>query len=123
MFLTALKHPLLIARVEKSGAEGCLLKKDSVQELMTILGEIRAGATFVLSQSLEELGDVKVRNLSPREFEILGLIAKGSLNKEIARKLGVSEHTVVTHRQRIKDKTGAFNAADLATVASELGLL
>ncbi len=122
IFLTSLKHPLLIARLEISGARGCILKEDSVNDLREILNEVRGGEEFCMSKSLQEIVNPRLRSLSPREFEILDLIAKGFLNKEIAGQLKISEGTVITHRKRIKDKAGVCNAADMATLAKEMGI-
>jgi two-component system response regulator FixJ len=51
---------------------------------------------------------------SPREREVARLLALGLSNKEVARELDISDHTVHVHRQRITDKTGRGHAADLA---------
>jgi DNA-binding CsgD family transcriptional regulator len=51
--------------------------------------------------------------LTPRELEVLGRIAAGAANKDIARILGISTRTVEVHRAHIMDKLGARNAADL----------
>lgn len=54
--------------------------------------------------------------LTPREHEVLLLIANGASNKEAGRHLGISPRTVETHRARIMDKVGARNAADLVRI-------
>lgn len=51
--------------------------------------------------------------LTPRECEVLGLIANGQSNKEAGRKLGISPRTIEVHRARIMEKIGAKNTADL----------
>lgn len=61
--------------------------------------------------------------LSPRENEILGMIATGMLSKEIAAKLYISVHTVNTHRQRILEKLNADNSQEAIHYARNLGLL
>lgn len=55
-----------------------------------------------------------LERLSPREREVARLLALGLSNKEVARELDISDHTVHVHRQRITDKTGSGHAADLA---------
>jgi DNA-binding NarL/FixJ family response regulator len=61
--------------------------------------------------------------ITPREFEILELIAKGLSNREIAATLYVSENTVKTHSSRVFDKLGAKRRTQAVQLGKELGLL
>jgi DNA-binding NarL/FixJ family response regulator len=61
--------------------------------------------------------------LSPREIEVLRLIAKGKANKEIAEELGLSMPTVKTHIAHILFKLGAADRTGAVTIALERGLL
>lgn len=61
--------------------------------------------------------------LTPREKEILGLIARGLISKQIADQLYISVHTVNTHRQRIIEKLEVNNTFEAVTYAANLGLL
>ena len=73
---------------------------------------------FTLNQQkLDELA------ITPRELEILELIAKGMSNREIAEKLFVSENTVKTHSSRLFDKLGAKRRTQAAQMGKELGLI
>ena len=79
---------------------------------------IREGGPFVLNAAkLGELG------ITPREHEILGLIAQGLSNREIAEKLFVSENTVKTHSSRIFDKLDVSRRVQAVEKARELGLI
>ena len=79
---------------------------------------VPAGAPFVLNESkLTELG------VTPRELEILGLIAQGLSNREIAEKLFVSENTVITHSSRLFDKLSAKRRTQAVQIGKEFGLL
>jgi DNA-binding CsgD family transcriptional regulator len=79
---------------------------------------ISAGAPFVLNeQRLREL------SITPRELEILDLIAKGMSNREIAEKLFVSESTVKTHSSRLFDKLSAKRRTQAVQIGKELGLI
>ena len=87
-----------------------------------ILKEVRvsvpAGLPFAVnSKKLEEL------EITPRELEILELIAKGMSNREIAEKLFVSENTVKTHGSRVFDKLGAKRRTQAVQLAKEFGLI
>ncbi len=62
-------------------------------------------------------------SITPREFEILELIAKGMSNREIAEKLFVSENTVKTHSSRVFDKLGAKRRTQAVQLGKEFGLL
>ena len=79
---------------------------------------VRAGEGF--------LADEKKRanlGITPRELEILELIAKGMSNREIAEKLYVSENTVKTHSSRVFDKLGAKRRTQAVQFGKEFGLL
>ena len=75
-------------------------------------------ATFTLNQvQLDALG------ITPRELEILTLIAQGLSNREIAGRLFVSENTVKTHCSRAFDKLGARRRTQAVQLGKQLGLL
>jgi two-component system, NarL family, response regulator LiaR len=75
-------------------------------------------ATFTLNQvQLDALG------ITPRELEILTLIAQGLSNREIAERLFVSENTVKTHCSRAFDKLGARRRTQAVQLGKQLGLL
>ena len=77
-----------------------------------------AGEPFVVNErKREELG------ITPRELEILGLVAQGLSNREIAGRLFVSENTVKTHCSRAFEKLGARRRTQAVQLGKELGLL
>ena len=76
------------------------------------------GAPFTLDE--QRLKDLSI---TPRELEILGLIADGLSNREIAGKLFVSENTVKTHCSRAFDKLGARRRTQAVQLGKELGLI
>ena len=79
---------------------------------------VRDAQPFTVNKSaLEALG------ITPREHEILILIAKGLSNREIAEKLFVSENTVKTHSSRIFDKLNARRRTQAVQIAKESGLI
>jgi DNA-binding CsgD family transcriptional regulator len=76
------------------------------------------GTAFSLNESkLAELG------ITPRELEILQLIAQGLSNREIAEKLFVSENTVKTHSSRLFDKLNARRRTQAVQIGKEMGLI
>lgn len=79
---------------------------------------VRESEPFVLDESkLRELG------ITPREHEILGLIAEGLSNREIAERLFVSENTVKTHSSRLFEKIGVNRRMQAVQKGKELGLI
>jgi two-component system, NarL family, response regulator LiaR len=79
---------------------------------------LAAGQPFVPDERKRE--DLSI---TPREMEILQLIAKGMSNREIAEKLFVSENTVKTHSSRVFDKLGARRRTQAVQLGKEFGLL
>jgi len=62
----------------------------------------------------------RIARLTPREREIMALVAAGHSSKDIARRMGISHRTVEVHRGHIMQKTGARNTLDLARLSSGL---
>lgn len=89
-----------------------VLVKEVVREV------VRDASPFVLNaERLRELG------LTPREHEILGLIAQGLSNREIGERLFVSENTVKTHSSRLFDKLGVSRRLQAVQKGREWGLI
>ncbi|MFC1953041.1 response regulator [Chloroflexota bacterium] len=122
----------------KFGARGYLLKKAEPEELLqAIIGVAQGGvmvsplmATKLLAEFNDlaagaEKGPVKraEADLSPREGEVLQLVAQGATNKEIADSLFISENTVKTHLQNILDKLHLVNRSQAAAYAVKKGLV
>lgn len=79
---------------------------------------VRVAGPFVADETrVSQLG------ITPRELEILGLIATGLSNREIADRLFVSENTVKTHSSRVFDKLGAKRRTQAVQLGKEFGLL
>ena len=71
-----------------------------------------------------EIADLRKRfdSLTPREREVMALVAAGLLNKQVAGELGTSEASVKVHRQHVMEKIGADSLAELVRVADKLGI-
>jgi len=118
----------------RSGAQGYLLKDMEPDQLVVALRDIVAGKTVVapdLAQVLARVvqGDSIVAEeespfakLTPRENEILALLAEGQSNKVIARNLGISDGTVKLHVKSILRKLGIHSRVEAAVIAVEQGL-
>lgn len=121
----------------KAGARGYLLKDIEPDELVLGLREIMAGKTVVapelaavLARFVQgkdgDLADNKAANpfseLTPREYEILTLLAEGQSNKVIARNLGISDGTVKLHVKAILRKLNVSSRITAAVMAVEHGV-
>ncbi len=116
-----------ITRAIDAGATGYLLKDAPREQLFAAIRSAARGES-VLSPSVATrvLGRMRApaeEALSPRELEILQAVARGLSNKEIGRRLYVSEATVKTHLLRIFDKLGVDDRTAAVTVALERGII
>ncbi|HUE80575.1 MAG TPA: LuxR C-terminal-related transcriptional regulator [Pyrinomonadaceae bacterium] len=87
---------------------------------VVVVQELPAPTTRPFSINNEKLGELRV---TKRELEILGLIAEGLSNREIAEKLFVSENTVKTHSSRLFDKLNVKRRTQAIQTGKELGLI
>jgi DNA-binding NarL/FixJ family response regulator len=83
-----------------------------------VVREVRVDGPFVLDEDR-----VRELQLTPRELEILGLIAEGLSNKEIAERAFVSENTVKTHASRVFDKLGARRRTEAVQIGKSWRLI
>ncbi len=117
----------------RAGACGYMVKTGSAKELLHAVEMIRDGQTYVSSAVMEQVMESMVRDrstprtglasLTPREREVLRLIAEGLSGKEIAATLGISAKTIETHRSRIMEKLGIHKVSGLVRYAIREGLL
>jgi DNA-binding NarL/FixJ family response regulator len=111
----------------EAGATGYLLKDTPREELFrAVRAAARGEAVLSPSVATRLLGQVRSpakEPLSQREVEVIGLIARGSTNREAAKHLFISEATVKTHLLHIYGKLGVKDRAAAVAVAFERGLL
>lgn len=89
-------------------------KKEIIKSLMNLHKHGHQKGYSTNSKAMEAH---KVQDLSPREIEVIALIANGLSNKEIANKLNISQTTVITHRKNITDKLGIKSVSGLTIYA------
>jgi len=118
----------------RSGAQGYLLKDMEPDQLVVALRDIVAGKTVVAPDLAPVLARVvqgdnitpseesPFAKLTPREMEILALLAEGQSNKVIARNLGISDGTVKLHVKSILRKLGVHSRVEAAVIAVEQGM-
>jgi len=121
VFLTGQGDIPMSVKALKSGAVDFLTKPVEQEELLAALkNAIALGAKAEIeAQEVAEL-QARISQLSPRELEVLRHVVSGSLNKQIAAKLGVSEQTVKIHRMRITQKTGIPDVPTLVRTLDRL---
>jgi DNA-binding NarL/FixJ family response regulator len=119
------------------GAAGYLIKQTSALVLAKAIREVHRGNRYFSSSISERLRDREQRlphrtagrrqagapRLSPREVEVLQLIAEGLANKQIAAELGISIKTVEKHRQHLMSKLGIHDTAGLTRYAIGAGVV
>ena len=113
-----------------AGAKGYLTKDTDGAEIIRAVREVAAGnsyvtptlASFLLNASLGRSAGPKLV-LSAREREVLSLVAAGEKDQDIAELLHISVRTVRSHLDRIRDKTGLRNRAQLTRYAIEQGIV
>lgn len=107
----------------KAGINGHILYCCDRKEITDAIRSVANGERFYCGKVLDVLnGKSSEANcgpvtLSPRETEIIGLVAEGLSNKQIAEKLFLSTHTVITHRKNIMHKLGVNNTAGIVMYA------
>jgi DNA-binding NarL/FixJ family response regulator len=114
-----------VFRALESGAKGYLLKDCSTADLLTAIRKVQSGGTHVSERAAAQLAErtMKGAALSPREIEVLKLIADGKSNKEIASLLFISEGTVKTHVISIHEKLGVTGRTESVVTAIKRGIL
>lgn len=127
LVLTLHNSAQLAQAVIQAGANGFITKSADPEQLLLALRAVLSGGRFMEPSLMEAIAfsfeKTAAQLLSSRQKEILGLLATGMSNREIAAILHISEKTVSTHRVRLGSKLGAHSRVDLMRYASELGAL
>lgn len=128
LMLTMHEEMKYIKKSLELGAQGYILKNASKQELTDGITNASQRNNYFHSKIQnqifdyfrgEKTGSVSKEELSDREIEIIGCIAKGINSKQISEELFISEHTVKTHRRNIMHKLDVKNMAELIRYAVE----
>ena len=122
--LSTFNQQSFIEKMIANGASGYVIKNATQQELMEAIQTVVKGKQYLSFDAAVALRKPDTENNIPvitrREKEVLGLIAEGLTNNEIARQLFISNTTVDTHRKNILSKLGAKNTASLIRIAAQL---
>ena len=123
LMLSMYDHEEYVVSAVRAGARGYVLKDASVHELIAAIDAVVAGGAYYSSGVAKALLQVRSApdELTPREREILLLLAHGQSNKAVARALDISTRTVETHRLRLRRKLGIDSPSGLLKYAVERG--
>jgi two-component system, NarL family, response regulator NreC len=123
--LTMQDEPAFARQALQGGAHGYVIKHSAASELVGAIRTVVSGGTYINPTLGARLateppaGDKAPDELTPREVEVLRLLALGYMNPEIAEQLVLSVRTVETHRANIQRKTGLTTRAELVAYAME----
>ncbi len=137
MLLDELESESAVAAL-RAGARAALPRDATAAEILAAVHAAAAGLTSLPAElaaavfhakrsdgapTPADSGGLGGRSLTPREAEILALLGEGLGNKEIAARLGISDHTVKTHLAAIYEKLGAANRAEAVATGLRRGLI
>jgi len=132
LILTMHKNEDYVYECLVSGAQGYILKEDADSELISAIKALKTGNIYISPSFSNEVikclierksnaenkrGSAVRRVLTPREREVLKLVAEGNSNKKVAHKLGISVRTAEHHRLNIMKKLSVTNTAGLVRYA------
>lgn len=136
LVLSAYSDDQYVAQMSELGAAGYVMKQDSGRTLAQAIKAVASGQSYFspcVGKRLQDAADRAFergatankaeRPLTPREAEVLQLVAEGAANKQIALNLGISIKTVEKHRQQVMDKLDIHETAGLTRHAIATGII
>ena len=130
IFVTLHAEPRLASEAMRNGASGYVLKQAAGDELIEAVRAVAGGLTYLTPLITRDVlramalpDDAEQISLTPRQLDVLRLIAEGRRMKEIASELQISVRTVETHKQSLLHSLGAETTADLIKFAIKHGLI
>jgi len=113
-----------IYQAAKAGAHGYIMKDASGAQILGAIRAVAAGKSYFPNGIAARIAERHERSgLSPRELEVLDMMAKGLTNKEIAQVLMISQFTVRTHIVHIFAKLAASDRTEAVAIASQQGII
>lgn len=137
LILTQYAESVYLRRLLEAGANGYIIKTARGEELLSAVRAIMRGGTYIDPALAGALLDEKMggsdaapksdeeayQSLTPRERQVLKLVAEGYSNKEIAQALDIAVKTAMAHRANLMEKLGIHNASKLTQFAIRVGLV
>ena len=123
LFIAGEMEVLLTSRATKEGGIDYIAKPYSDEALVAAMREaIERSQALLHAREKSERARQDYESLTPRERDVMRLIASGLLNKQVGGELGIAEQTVKAHRGNVMRKMGARSFADLVDMAVGLGV-
>jgi DNA-binding NarL/FixJ family response regulator len=124
IILTTHAGDVQVSRALKAGARAYLLKGSLRNELLETIRAVHAGQKRVSSEVAAEIAEHSTDDaLTPREVDVLRLVAKGNANKEIAAQLSLTEETVKSHIRNILAKLEANDRTHAVAIGVKRGII
>jgi DNA-binding NarL/FixJ family response regulator len=125
VFVTMNEDPDLAAEAFRAGASGYLLKRSAAAELLTAIKQVMQGRSYITPLMTESLVEALMQppehspaeELTPRQREILQLLAEGRSMKEVATVLDITASTVAFHKYRMMEHLKVKSTAELVQYA------
>lgn len=124
IMLTTYAGDVQILRALKAGAQGYLLKSTLHRDLLSTIRAVYAGKKALSPEASYEIAEHGTDDaLTPREIDVLRLIAAGNSNKRVADKLSIGEASVKSHVENLLSKLGANDRTHAVTIALKRGII
>lgn len=124
IMLTTFEGNVEIQRALEAGARGYMLKSMPPRELVEVIRQVYAGKKRVPSEVASYLAEhMSDEALTAREIDVLGHVAGGNRNRDIAERLHISEETVKVHVKHIMEKLGASDRTQAVAIAVRRGII
>jgi DNA-binding NarL/FixJ family response regulator len=124
IMLTTFEGDVDIKRALEAGARGYVLKSMPPKELVEVIRQVHAGKKRIPAQLAAQLAEhMSDESLTEREVEVLGQIAGGNRNRDIAERLFITEETVKVHIKHIMEKLGASDRTQAVAIGIRRGII
>lgn len=134
VLLTEVSDARSVARLLRIGVHAILSRESDPNNVLSAIYAVCDGLVLLSTATAEslaavysdqplEVGDEMSEEITSRETDVLKMLAEGLVNKEIAARLGISEHTVKFHISSILDKLGASTRTEAVTLGIRRGLI
>jgi DNA-binding NarL/FixJ family response regulator len=124
IMLTTFEGDVEVHRALAAGARAYLLKNSTLEELVQAIRRVHEGKSYLPTELASGLAQYLAGEaVTPREVEVLRLVAGGNGNRDIATQLSISEDTVKGHVRRIMEKLGAKDRAEAVVIGLRRGII